>query len=183
MEEVTVYNIEVDGYHTYFVSELCILVHNKALSRGQKNNVVGTAFENPIDSRIRRSGRVPIYRASPGTGGFDVVSVGKNGDIVIHEAKFANKVQYDDFTAITTNLKDNIQATLDELSSVQNLTRAEKKLVQQSLQNALSGNTSNVKIEVISGKRDLGNDSKASYHKIQVGFKLTLLSYSYELLV
>lgn len=144
-----VYNFEVFDNHNYFVGEQGTLVHNDC------NNTKGAAFENLAVSKMSRNGEQAIFRPIR-RGGIDIVSI-RNGDVILNEAKFANKLQYDDFTAITRNLSSNAQEVLDNLKGNTTLTRQEKTMVRQTLGNFLSGNTpANLRIRVITGKSPVG---------------------------
>jgi hypothetical protein len=145
----TVYNFEVAQNHNYFVGEVGTLVHNDC------NNIKGAAFENLIVSKLAREVNHSFFRPVR-RGGIDVVSL-ENGVVVLNEAKFANRLQFDDFTAITSNLRGNVQEVLDSLPGSANLSRTEKTLVRGTLTEFLNGGLpANLRVRVITGKSAVG---------------------------
>lgn len=77
---------------------------------------------------------------------------------MINEAKFANKLQFDDFSAITTNLKANIAEVRDSLSSNLHLSRSDKYLVRSTLEKYLNREdaSGNLIVRVVTGKEGVG---------------------------
>ncbi|MGB7415978.1 MAG: RHS repeat-associated core domain-containing protein, partial [Thermosynechococcaceae cyanobacterium] len=78
----TVYNIEVDGFHTYHVSELSILVHNKA----SKPIRFGDGYSAPSDAYHRSIKPNILKKAGKFQG-----KVGKNPDIKVVNGKIQLK--------------------------------------------------------------------------------------------
>lgn len=126
-------------------------------SVGLQNNIKGTVFENLISSRFSRIRRHPFFKPIR-RGGIDLVSL-EDGNVIINEAKFAERLQFDDFTAITKNLRSNIAEVIQNLRGHKGLSRADKQLIHQTLTEFLdNGNTpSNLRIRVVTGKSPVGN--------------------------
>ena len=81
----------------------------------------------------------------------------ENETVILRETKFARRLQYDDFTAITENLQSNIAEIRDTLSSTPGLTRANKALIQGTLDAAMKGEVPpNLKIQVETGRAAVG---------------------------
>jgi len=126
-----------------------------AASYGRANNIKGSVFENVSDSAARRVGEFPFFRASR-RGGMDFGLI-DDGTVVLREAKFANQLQFDDFTAITKNLQSNIAEIRAGLAKAQGLTRAQRAMIGQTLDEALAGRVpGNLKIQVQTGKATVG---------------------------
>ncbi|MGH9459690.1 MAG: hypothetical protein ACRD1X_00605, partial [Vicinamibacteria bacterium] len=124
-------------------------------SPGVANNVKGNVFENVIDSASRRKGALPFFRAAR-RGGIDAGLL-EDGSVVLTEAKFANRLQFDDFTAITKNLKGNAREVLESLPSNKDLPRAQKQQIRETLEKFLAGETpSNLRVRVVTGKIPVG---------------------------
>jgi hypothetical protein len=122
---------------------------------GVTNNIKGSVFENVSESAARRAGQFPFFRAQR-RGGMDLALL-DDGTVILRETKFANRLQYDDFTAITTNLRTNIAEIRAELATAEGLTRAEKELITRTLDDALAGRPpANLKIQVQTGKASVG---------------------------
>jgi hypothetical protein len=153
-EVTTVYNCRVAEYHTYFVGATAwgftVWAHN-----ADCNNTKGTVFENLVTNRFVRKAINPFFRTSR-RAGFDVVTLEGNR-VVINEAKFANRLQYDDFSAITTNLRRNAAEVQQSLAGSTNLDRAQKAQVRSTLDQFLSGGIpNNLSIRVITGNAPVG---------------------------
>jgi RHS repeat-associated protein len=125
------------------------------LSSGVANNIKGAVFENVSESASRRSGQFPFYRTNR-RGGMDLALL-EDGSVILREAKFANKLQYDDFSAITTNLRTNMAEIQAELSKAEGLTRDQRRMIDQTLGGALAGEIpDNLRIQVQTGKSPVG---------------------------
>ena len=71
--------------------------------------------------------------------------------------KFSNNIQFDDFTAITTNLRSNIGEVVLGLPNQPGLSRTEKQLIGETLTSYLEGgNPSNLMIRIHEGKYHVG---------------------------
>ena len=126
-----------------------------AVRPGVANNVRGGLFENLIDSAFRRFGRYPFFRPLR-RGGIDLVTL-EGADVVLNEAKFARSLQYDDFTAITTNLRSNVEEIVAGLAGSDKLNREEKEVVRATLGRFLEGEVpGNLRIRVVTGKKAVG---------------------------
>jgi RHS repeat-associated protein len=125
------------------------------LSQGAANNVKGWVFENVSESASRRMGQFPFFRTAR-RGGMDFGLL-EDQTVILREAKFANRLQYDDFTAITRNLRSNIEEIRASLGAATDLARADKDLIARTLDEALAGRTpGNLRIEVQTGKAAVG---------------------------
>ncbi len=161
----TVYNLRVADHHTYFVGGSIwgwdVWVHNADYvpirqSQGVLNNVHGEVFENVANSRLSRTSRTPFFKSTR-RGGFDDVTL-EGGRVIINEEKFVRRLQYDDFTSITTNLRANMQEVLGALKGNTMLSRAEKSLVRQTLNDFLNGSVpENLSIRILYGKAAPGS--------------------------
>jgi hypothetical protein len=120
-----------------------------------QNNVKGLVYENIIASKFSREGRSIVLRPVR-RGGIDAVSL-EGTTVVLNEAKFQNKHQYSDFSAITTNLTSNIQEVITSLEGNTTLSRSDKKLIRSTLDLFLQGNVpTNLRIRIITGKAPVG---------------------------
>jgi len=129
---------------------------SRTTNQGQANNIKGAVFENILESASRRQGEMPFFR-SPRRGGMDFGLLDE-GTVALREAKFANRLQYDDFTAITKNLKSNIREIVNSLEGNPNISRADKHLIRTTLEDFLQGNKPpNLKIDVVTGKSAVGS--------------------------
>jgi hypothetical protein len=142
--------------------------------QGQANVAKGWAFENVLDSVLRRLQKFPFFRPKARRG-FDLVTledgvvvlnetlVGyEGGSVVINEAKFQNKLQYADFKPITSLFRYNIQRVLDSLSGSANLSAAEKAFIRTTLEGYLrDGASANLRVRVITGKASIGPGLRA----------------------
>jgi len=123
---------------------------------GLQNNIKGAAFENLVESKFQRLERSAFFR-SRRRGGFDLVSL-EGRQVVINEAKFANNLQFDDFTAITRNLRRNSREVLRGLRGNAALSREEKALVRHTLNQFLEGQSpENLSIRIVTGKGTIGS--------------------------
>ena len=128
----------------------------KALSQGVVNNIKGTVAENVSDSAARRSGEFPFFRAQR-RGGMDFGVLVQDETVILRETKAANRLQFDDFTAITQNLQSNMAEIRDAVASAPGLTRENKALLQQTLDAAIRGETpANLRIQVETAKAPVG---------------------------
>jgi hypothetical protein len=156
--------------------------------RGAMNNRVGSAFENILDSMLRRLGKFPFFRPNPRRAGFDLVTIEQGNvvineaivsDVVVNEAKFQNRLQYADFTALTVHFRTNVQQVLDSLSGTANLSAAEKELVRTTLEGFLrDGTAPNLRIRVITGKATVGPRLQASLNKANPTLPLEIVDVS-----
>ncbi len=124
-------------------------------SQGVANNIKGNVFENVLDSAARRQRQMPFFR-SPRRGGMDF-GVLDESTVILREAKFAKRLQYDDFSSITKNLESNVGEILKHLDDTPGISRADKRLIRTTLEDFLGGNApSNLKIDVVTGKSPVG---------------------------
>ena len=76
---------------------------------------------------------------------------------MLNEEKFSRRLQFDDFSAVTRNLRDNVQEVLDSLRHRTTLSRSDKDLVRSALNGFLIGTDSaRVQIRVVYGKKGPG---------------------------
>jgi hypothetical protein len=100
-------------------------------------------------------GRFPFFRAVR-RGGVDLATLEK-GEVVLNETKFANHLQFDDFTSITENMRSNIEEVLASVRDNEDLARADKAIIEETLQNYLKGGKpANLKVRVVTGKSAVG---------------------------
>ena len=117
-------------------------------------NVLGAQYEIELVSTITANGNKPFFR-TPRRGGIDIGSL-EGRSIIINEAKLVtppNRLQFDDFTAINANLKNNLTEMLTHVKDPKltpMLTSRERGSVIGALDTFLSGKSvpNNLKIRV-----------------------------------